>query len=48
VTSTKPGILIATRNAGKLAEFERMLGAEFEVTGIDGLDLTLPPEGVES
>jgi XTP/dITP diphosphohydrolase len=48
VTSPKPGILIATRNAGKLAEFERMLGAEFEITGLDGLDLILPHEGVES
>ncbi len=41
-------ILIATGNAGKLAEFERLLGDEFRVEGLSGLDLVMPPEGMES
>ena len=44
----KPRILVATKNAGKLAEFERILGTEFEVDGLSEFDLELPPEGVES
>jgi XTP/dITP diphosphohydrolase len=44
----KPEILIATKNAGKLAEFERILGNEFTVIGLNGFDLTLPDEGTES
>lgn len=41
-------ILIATKNAGKLAEFERILGAEFAVSGLADLDIELPAEGTES
>lgn len=48
MNARKPRILIATKNAGKLAEFERMLGSEFEVEGLSGLDLELPAEGTES
>jgi XTP/dITP diphosphohydrolase len=43
-----PVILIATKNAGKLAEFERILGSEFRVEGLDGLDLSMPEEGTSS
>lgn len=45
---SKPVIRIATKNAGKLAEFERILGNEFEVVGLSGIDLELPEEGTES
>lgn len=33
----KPRLLIATRNRGKLAEFERLLGDLFELHSIDGV-----------
>lgn len=42
---SKPKILIATLNAGKLAEFERLFGGRFEVVGLRGFDLTMPDEG---
>ncbi len=48
MSEQKPSILIATRNAGKLAEFERLLGDEFLVDGLAGIDLELPEEGAES
>lgn len=48
MSETKPSILIATKNAGKLAEFERLLGSEYIVEGLSGLDLTLPEEGTDS
>lgn len=48
MTKSKPAILIATKNAGKLAEFERLLGDFFSIEGLDGLALPLPEEGVES
>ncbi len=48
MSEQKPPILIATRNAGKLAEFERLLGDEFLVEGLAGIDLELPVEGTES
>ena len=48
MSETKPVVLIATRNAGKLAEFERLLGEEFQVEGLEGRNLSLPAEGVES
>lgn len=46
--NNNPRVFIATGNAGKLAEFERILGNEFEIRGIVDLDLILPPEGTES
>ena len=48
MTESKPTILIATKNAGKLAEFERLLGDDYRVEGLGGYDLTLPEEGTES
>jgi len=48
VKNSRPPILIATKNAGKLAEFERILGAEFEVGGLEDLDIDLPAEGTAS
>jgi XTP/dITP diphosphohydrolase len=48
VNRKRPGILVATKNAGKLAEFERILGSEFRVEGLDGLDLEMPTEGTAS
>lgn len=48
MSGPKPQILIATRNAGKLTEFQRILGSEFEVDGLTGIDLELPPEGTRS
>lgn len=44
----KPRLLIATQNTGKLAEYERILGNEFEICGLEKLDLVLPTEGTES
>ena len=38
--ATKPRILIATNNAGKLAEFERLLGRDYQVDGLAGLDVS--------
>jgi XTP/dITP diphosphohydrolase len=43
-----PVILIATKNAGKLAEFERILGSEFRVEGLEGFDFAMPDEGTSS
>jgi XTP/dITP diphosphohydrolase len=40
--------MIATRNAGKLTEFQRLLGDAYDLVSLDGLDLMLPDEGVES
>lgn len=48
MSASKPRILIATKNAGKLAEFERIMGPEFAIEGLDEIDLTLPAEGTES
>lgn len=48
MSTSKPIVQIATKNAGKLAEFERILGEEFEIVGLSGLDLDLPEEGTES
>lgn len=48
MSENKPTILIATRNAGKLAEFERLLGDAFGVEGLNGIDIELPEEGTES
>lgn len=48
MSEEKPSILIATKNAGKLAEFERLLGDEFLVEGLAGIDIELPEEGTES
>lgn len=48
MSGNKPKVLIATKNAGKLAEFERILGDEFEVEGLAEIDLTLPDEGTIS
>lgn len=48
MSETKPSILIASKNIGKLAEFERLLGAEYGVMGLSGLDLELPDEGTQS
>jgi len=48
MTQQKPSILIATNNAGKLAEFHRLLGDDFLVEGLAGIDLQLPEEGTES
>lgn len=48
MNGSRPTILIATKNAGKLAEFERILGDEFEVEGLDGSNIDLPPEGTDS
>jgi XTP/dITP diphosphohydrolase len=48
VSESKPTILIATRNAGKLSEFERLLGDKYVVEGLADIDLTLPDEGTES
>lgn len=48
MSGSKPTVLIATKNTGKLAEFERILGDEFEVEGLAGLDLALPEEGTIS
>lgn len=48
MSKSRMPILIATKNAGKLAEFERILGAEFEVSSLAELDLELPAEGTES
>ncbi len=48
MSGQKPPILIATKNAGKLAEFERLLGDDYLVEGLAGFDLELPDEGTES
>ena len=48
MSEPKPSILIATKNAGKLAEFERLLGNAYVVDGLAGFDLALPEEGTES
>jgi XTP/dITP diphosphohydrolase len=40
--------MIATKNTGKLAEFERLLGSAYEVESLAGKDIELPAEGVES
>jgi len=48
VKRERPVVLVATKNAGKLAEFERILGDEFRVEGVDGLDLEMPAEGTAS
>ncbi len=48
MTAGKPLVQIATKNRGKLAEFERILGAEFEVAGLDVFDIELPEEGTDS
>lgn len=44
----KPVVHIATGNAGKLAEFERILGEEFEIVGLSGLQIEMPDEGTGS
>lgn len=48
MTATKPTVLIATKNDGKLAEFERLLGNKYTVKGLAEYDLTLPDEGTDS
>lgn len=48
MSETRPSILIATRNAGKLAEFERMLKNELRVEGLSGMAIELPVEGTNS
>lgn len=48
MSKSRVPILIATRNAGKSAEFERILGTEFEVSSLRDLDIELPAEGTES
>jgi XTP/dITP diphosphohydrolase len=40
--------MIATRNAGKLTEFKRLLGEAYDVASLENLNLQLPDEGVES
>lgn len=44
----RPRVLVATKNAGKLAEFERILGSEFEIEGLAGHEIELPVEGTDS
>ncbi|MCO5223581.1 MAG: RdgB/HAM1 family non-canonical purine NTP pyrophosphatase [Thermomicrobiales bacterium] len=48
MNNPKPHLLIATKNRGKLAEFERLLGGQFTVEGLDGQQIDLPEEGTES
>lgn len=48
MSDPKPKILIATKNAGKLAEFERLLADDYIVEGLAGLDIELPEEGTLS
>lgn len=44
----RPALLVATKNVGKLAEFERILGHAFRIEGLDGISLEMPPEGTGS
>lgn len=37
-------VRIASSNSGKLAEYRRLLGDEFEVGGIQEIDISMPPE----
>lgn len=46
--SARVPLLIATANTGKLAEFERLFGEQFDVEGLSGLGFELPPEGTVS
>ena len=48
MSAPKPVVHIATGNAGKLAEFERILGEEFEIVGLSGLQIEMPDEGTGS
>jgi len=41
-------LLIATSNPGKLLEFRSLVPESFEVVGLDGTDVQLPPEEGES
>lgn len=48
MSPVRPRILVATKNSGKLAEFQRLLGDSYDIDGLDGVDLDLPVEGTES